>query len=107
MRGLGIKIAIDDFGKGYSSLSRLINMPLDKLKIDGSFVSGSGNRVQKEIIDVIMTLARHLNLSVTAEGVKTEGQMQMLVQAGCHQAQGWYYSKALTLEEALKMPSHL
>lgn len=107
IRGLGVKIAIDDFGKGHSSLSRLINMPLDKLKIDSSFVSGNGNRVQKDIIDVIMTLSRQLKLSVTAEGVETEEQMLVLVEAGCHQAQGWYYEKALPLDQALKIPSHL
>lgn len=107
IRGLGVKVAIDDFGKGHSSLSRLTDMPLDKLKIDLSFVSGSGGKVQKDIIKLIMTLSRQLNLEVTAEGVETEDQMQELVDLGCYRAQGWYYKKAIPLEQVLKLPSHL
>jgi predicted signal transduction protein with EAL and GGDEF domain len=107
IRGLGVKIAIDDFGKGHSSLSRLINMPLDKLKIDASFVSGNNSRVQKDIVDVIMTLSYKLRLSVTAEGVETEDQMQTLVACGCRHAQGWYFAKAMPIEEALIIESHI
>jgi len=107
IRGLGVKVAIDDFGKGHSSLSRLINMPLDKLKIDSSFVSGNNNRVQKDIIDVIMTLSHKLGLSVTAEGVETEDQMQTLIDCGCRHSQGWYFSKAIALEQVLAIASHI
>lgn len=107
IRGLGVKVAIDDFGKGHSSLSRLINMPLDKLKLDSSFVSGNNSRVQKDIVDVIMTLSHKLGLSVTAEGVETEEQMLNLIECGCRHAQGWYFSKAITLEQVLAISSHL
>lgn len=107
IRGLGVKVAIDDFGKGYSSLSRLINMPLDKLKIDSSFVSGNNNVVQKDIIDVIMILSHKLRLGVTAEGVETEDQMQTLIESGCRHAQGWYFSKAIALDQVLTVPSHI
>jgi len=107
IRGLGVKVAIDDFGKGYSSLSRLTSMPLDKLKIDASFVSGNSGRIQKDIIDVIMALSHKLKLSVTAEGVETEEQMQALVESGCRHAQGWYFSKAMPIEQALSVPRYL
>ena len=107
IRGLGVKVAIDDFGKGHSSLSRLINMPLDKLKIDSSFVSGSNKHVQKDIIEVIMMLSQKLGLSVTAEGVETEDQMQTLVDCGCQHAQGWYFSKAISLDQLLVIASHI
>lgn len=105
LRGLGVKIAIDDFGKGYSSLSRLSNMPLDKLKIDSSFVAGLGNSVNLNIVDVILALARALHLSVTAEGVETQQQMNALIAAGCRCAQGWHFARAMPLEEALRLPS--
>jgi len=105
IRGVGVKIAIDDFGKGYSSLSRLSNMPLDKLKIDAAFVAGIHNQVNANIVNVIIALGATLNLTVTAEGVETQDQMLALVAAGCRRAQGWYYARALTLEDALALQS--
>jgi diguanylate cyclase (GGDEF)-like protein/PAS domain S-box-containing protein len=105
IRGVGVKVAIDDFGKGYSSLSRLSNMPLDKLKIDAAFVAGIHNQVNANIVNVIIALGATLNLTVTAEGVETQDQMLALVAAGCRRAQGWYYARALPLEEVLALES--
>jgi len=105
IRGVGVKVAIDDFGKGYSSLSRLSNMPLDKLKIDAAFVAGINNAVNAKIVNVIIALGATLNLTVTAEGVETQAQMLALVSAGCRRAQGWYYAKALPLEDVLELQS--
>lgn len=107
MRQLGIKVAIDDFGKGHSSLSRLANMPLDKLKIDAAFVAGIGDGVHENIIEVILGLAHTLGLTVTAEGVETDKQRQWLQAAGCARAQGWYYARALPLADALALQSPL
>ena len=107
MRRLGVKVAIDDFGKGHSSLSRLANMPLDKLKVDAAFVAGIGDAVQENIIEVMLGLADTLGLTVTAEGVETEQQRQWLWAAGCQRAQGWHYAKAMSLEEALLLPNPL
>jgi sensor c-di-GMP phosphodiesterase-like protein len=79
-------------------------MPLDKIKIDASFVSGLGQThdlLKEKMIDIILAFARTMNIAVTAEGVETEVQMLALVKAGCHRAQGWHYSRALALDEAL------
>ncbi len=103
VRAMGIKVAIDDFGKGHSSFSRLANLPLDKLKIDASFVAGLGDGIQEKIIDAILSLANVLNLSVTAEGVETEEQKHALIRAGCTNAQGWLFSKAKPIDEILEM----
>ncbi|UOD50280.1 putative bifunctional diguanylate cyclase/phosphodiesterase [Orrella daihaiensis] len=105
IRELGLKVAIDDFGKGHSSLSRLANMPLDKLKIDAAFVAGIGDGVQENIIEVILGLAHTLGLTVTAEGVETEQQRKWLHAAGCQRAQGWLYARAMRLEDALALNS--
>ncbi|MCD8517193.1 MAG: EAL domain-containing protein [Burkholderiaceae bacterium] len=107
MRELGIKVAIDDFGKGHSSLARLANMPLDKLKIDAAFVAGIGDGIQENIIEVILGFARTLELTVTAEGVETEQQMQWLQSAGCQRAQGWFYARAMPVAEVLALQTPL
>jgi sensor c-di-GMP phosphodiesterase-like protein len=105
IRGVGVKIAIDDFGKGFSSLSRLSNMPLDKLKIDTAFVAAINNTVNANIVKVIIAMGKTLHLTVVAEGVETQDQMLALVAAGCRRAQGWYYSRALPIEKALELQS--
>jgi len=105
IRGVGVKVAIDDFGKGYSSLSRLSNMPLDKLKIDSAFVAAINNTVNANIVNVIIAMGKTLHLTVVAEGVETQDQMLALVAAGCRRAQGWYYAKALPIGKALELQS--
>ncbi len=107
IRTLGVEVAIDDFGTGYSSFARLANMPINRLKIDSSFIAAMQDATQKKITVAIINLAKTLELEVTAEGVETIEQRAALLNAGCHRAQGWLYSKALPLNELLKLESVL
>ncbi len=101
MKDLGIRLAIDDFGTGYSSLSYLHRFPLDTLKIDRSFISGESDGVNgMEIARTVMPLAKNLRLDVVAEGVETAEQVQELKKLECKYAQGYYFSKPLSAEEA-------
>jgi diguanylate cyclase (GGDEF)-like protein len=100
LRALGVKISIDDFGSGYSSLSRLRRFSLDALKIDHSFVADlAQNPDDRAITAAIIAMATSLNLKVIAEGVETEKQLRLLREQGCHEIQGWVYSKALPAEQ--------
>ena len=102
IRDLGLTIAIDDFGTGYSSLAYLKRFPIDKLKIDTSFVHDvATNASDAAIVVAIITLAHVLNLTVIAEGVETAAQMGFLIDHGCDQLQGHYFSKSVPHEEAL------
>ncbi len=93
LKRLGIRLAIDDFGTGYSSLSYLRDLPVDTLKIDGSFVAGLGHdRGSQAIVDAVTTLAHDLGLSVTAEGVETADQAERLRGLGVDCAQGFYFA---------------
>ena len=92
LRDAGFRIALDDFGTGYSSLSYLRQLSVDKIKIDRSFVADiekSGDA--REIIGAIVSLGRAVGLTVSAEGVETEAQAEILVAAGCSQLQGFYF----------------
>lgn len=96
LRNLGIQLAIDDFGTGYSSLGRLQHFPINELKIDQSFVSGSGvEEGNLDIVETIVTLARKLNVDVTAEGVETLEQLQKLRELKCEYGQGYFFSEPL------------
>jgi EAL domain-containing protein (putative c-di-GMP-specific phosphodiesterase class I) len=105
--GLGVRIAIDDFGKSYSSLSRLASMPIQKLKIDMSFTAGMQREENTKIISGILALSQSLGLEVTAEGVENQFQRDTLVQLGCQQAQGYFYARPMSLVDLLALPSHL
>jgi diguanylate cyclase (GGDEF)-like protein len=97
IRRLGSRIALDDFGTGYSSLSYLRQFPPDRLKIDRSFVAQlERSESDAEIVKAILSLAKTLRLSVTAEGVETQGQLQWLMRAGCDEAQGYLLGKPLS-----------
>ncbi len=101
IKDLGVRLAIDDFGTGYSSLSYLHRFPLDMLKIDRSFISGISDGLNgMEIARTIMPLARNLHLDVVAEGVETAEQAQELKKLNCKYAQGFYFSKPLSADEA-------
>ncbi len=91
LRELGILIALDDFGTGYSSLSYLQRFPIDKIKIDRSFVSDLGHSASAaDIVRTIISLAKTLNLTVVAEGVETAAQLDDLERMGCDEVQGFY-----------------
>jgi diguanylate cyclase (GGDEF)-like protein len=94
IRDLGVRVALDDFGSGYSSLSYLQHFPIDKLKIDGSFVAPLGKSENSGfIMQAIVALGRALNLSVLVEGVETEEQRVLLRLAGCDEMQGFLFAR--------------
>lgn len=96
LKKLGIQFCIDDFGMGYSSLSRLHEFPIDTLKIDRSFVSHIGlNQGEIELIRTIITLAHGLGMDVVAEGIETKSQLNQLSLLGCEWGQGFLFSKPL------------
>ena len=97
---MNIELAIDGFETGYSSLSYLKKLPIDKLKIDQSFVRElPQDEEDVGITKAIISLAHSLNLRVIAEGVETKEQKEFLVQNNCHDIQGYYYSKPLPAKE--------
>ena len=97
LQGHGFKICIDDFGTGYSSLRYLQQFRIDQLKIDRSFVASADGEIASEpIVRTLMTLAEAFDLRVVAEGVETQRQRDMLRQAGCRFAQGYFYSRAVS-----------
>jgi diguanylate cyclase (GGDEF)-like protein len=96
LKRMGINIAIDDFGVGYSSLGYLRRFPIDKLKIDKSFIRDvPHNADSSTICDAIIALASALKLTVLAEGVELPAQLEYLRKRGCHMAQGYYWSKPI------------
>ena len=101
LRKLGVKISLDDFGTGFSSLSYLKRLPADALKIDKSFVKGFGEDAEDTaIVRMIVELAHTLGLEVVAEGVESEEQARQLREAGCDMAQGFYFAEPLPPEAA-------
>lgn len=103
MRGLGdigVMLSIDDFGTGYSSFGYLRRLPLDKLKIDKSFVQDMAHSAESSaIVQAIVAMAHRLQLAVIAEGVETADQVAALRKADCDQIQGYYYSRPLAVED--------
>lgn len=94
LRSLGVKISIDDFGTGYSSLSRLSELNFDKIKIDKSFVNPISTQDDAlNIVKLITGMAKSLNMSVIAEGVETEAQLERLQALGCDLVQGYLFGK--------------
>jgi len=100
LRALGVRISVDDFGTGHSSLAHLKELPIDKMKIDRSFVKDlPGSRESAAITSAIIQLAHGLGLSVVAEGVETLAQRQFLAGLGCDQLQGMGISMPLSLTQ--------
>jgi diguanylate cyclase (GGDEF)-like protein/PAS domain S-box-containing protein len=94
--GLGVRVYLDDFGTGFSSLSHLHRFPVDTLKIDQSFIASlSKGSSQPAIVESIVALARTLGTHVIAEGVETEAQMTELMRLGCSEAQGFFFARPL------------
>jgi EAL domain-containing protein (putative c-di-GMP-specific phosphodiesterase class I)/CheY-like chemotaxis protein len=107
LRSAGIRIAIDDFGSGASSLGKLSDLPIDSLKIDRTFVKGlPEDRTSVAVVSTIISLARGLKLAVVAEGVETREQLETLRQLGCDQSQGYLHSEAVTRDEFSELLAH-
>jgi diguanylate cyclase len=104
LRRLGVRIAIDDFGTGYSSLSYLANYPVNRVKIAQELVFAVVNDSRSAtIVRAAIRLARELGIDVIAEGVETEGQAKFLLSAGCENAQGFYFSEAVSAARATQL----
>ena len=100
LRSMGIDISIDDFGTGYSSLSYLKNLPINRIKIDRSFILNMmDNKKDIAIAKTVITMAKLLDLYVIAEGVETAEQLKLLSENGCTEIQGFYFSKPMPVEE--------
>ncbi|ADK16114.1 Cyclic di-GMP phosphodiesterase Gmr [Clostridium ljungdahlii DSM 13528] len=102
IKELGIGISIDDFGTGFSSLSYLTRLPADYLKIDKSFIDDIANINHKNITPSIISMAKTLNLKTVAEGVETQEQINRLIDEGCDELQGYYFSKPLIISDFIK-----
>jgi EAL domain-containing protein (putative c-di-GMP-specific phosphodiesterase class I) len=98
LRGMGVTCSIDDFGTGYSGLSHLMRFPIDKLKIDKSFVATIDTDREAPIVVAVVALAHGLGLEVVAEGVETAEQLDRLRELGCDEMQGYLFSRPLTPE---------
>lgn len=95
LRETGVRLALDDFGVGYSSLIYLRKLPLDKIKIDRAFVESMETRKTGILVRSIVRLGHDLGLTVTAEGVETIEHQSILAEAGCHELQGYLFSRPL------------
>lgn len=100
LKALGVQLALDDFGTGYSSLSHLSSLPFDKIKIDQSFIRDvTSNPINAAIVNATIAMGRSLNMTVLAEGVENDAQLQFLRGRQCEAMQGWLFSKALPSEQ--------
>ena len=108
---LGCRIAIDDFGTGYSNLAYLRSLPVHSLKLASLFVAGlqpvpaapEDDDVDAQIVATLVSLARTLRLTVTAEGIETPTQVERLRELGCHLGQGWLFGVPVAAEEVRKL----
>ena len=110
LKALGVGIALDDFGTGYSSMSYLQAFPFDMIKIDRSFILNLDRAQSKAILRGVIGLARGLELPVTAEGVETEAQLDVLARAGCDFAQGYLLGRPASIDQYAAIvgrPAHL
>jgi len=94
LRQVGVRVSVDDFGTGFTSISQLRRLPIDELKIDRSIVMELPG--DQTLIRVVKDLAEHFGLDTVAEGVETQQQADFLRQLGCTQLQGWLYAKAMS-----------
>lgn len=100
---LGLQLAMDDFGVGFSSLSRLKKLRFDKIKIDRSFISNiSESRSDQVIVQAILGMAKGLSMHTVAEGVETEEQLLFLREAGCSQGQGFWFARPMPLPDLIE-----
>ena len=104
LRNLGVRVSIDDFGTGFSSMSYILRFKVDRIKIDRSFISNINCDLNSgAVAHAIIALAHGLNINVIAEGVETSDVCDILLDKGCDEAQGFYYSRAVSMDELLKV----
>jgi len=97
---MGISISIDDFGTGYSSLNYLKKLPINRIKIDKSFVDNIvGSKKDRAIVQTIITMTESLDLEVIAEGAEFLEQIEILNKMGCYEIQGYYYAKPMSAKD--------
>jgi EAL domain-containing protein (putative c-di-GMP-specific phosphodiesterase class I) len=103
LKSRGIKLAIDDFGTGFSSLSYLDRLPVDRIKIDKSFVSAldAGHRGER-VAEMMIPLGRQLGMKVLAEGVETRAQIERLMALNCDEGQGYLWARPMPLADLLQ-----
>jgi EAL domain-containing protein (putative c-di-GMP-specific phosphodiesterase class I) len=100
LRELGVPLVLDDFGTGYSSLSYLKHLPLDRLKIDRSFVTGLGaDGANEPIVGAIVALAHGLGMGVVAEGIERRAEAERLLELGCDLGQGYLWARPMPAPE--------
>jgi EAL domain-containing protein (putative c-di-GMP-specific phosphodiesterase class I) len=100
LRQMGFQVEMDDFGSGYSSLNMLSSLPVDVLKMDMKFIQNiEANDKDFRLVELILDIAKYLNVPVVAEGVETLNQLELLRHAGCDLVQGYYFSRPLPPEE--------
>ena len=100
LKSMGVRLSIDDFGTGYSSLSYLKQFPIDRLKLDQSFVRGlPGNADDLAISSAVLAMAKAMNLKVIAEGVENKAQMDLLFSRHCDELQGYYFARPLPADD--------
>jgi EAL domain-containing protein (putative c-di-GMP-specific phosphodiesterase class I) len=95
LKSIGVNLAMDDFGAGFSTLGYLAHIPFDRIKIDQKLVSNIENTKDAAVVSGVITICNNLNLEVLAEGVETKDQLAFCVSKGCNYFQGWYYSRAV------------
>jgi diguanylate cyclase (GGDEF)-like protein len=104
LKQLGVRISMDDFGTGYSSLSYLRSFPYDKIKVDRAFVSDLASGTEHVVIvQAVVSIARALGMTTTAEGVETSGQKDFLAALGCDEAQGYLFSPPVPIDQVAKI----
>jgi EAL domain-containing protein (putative c-di-GMP-specific phosphodiesterase class I) len=100
IRKLGARVAIDDFGTGFCSFSYLLKYPVDRLKIDQSFILKAVSEPNAAtVVRAILSMSHHLGIKVTAEGVETMDHLKILARRNCDEAQGFYFSRAVAANE--------
>jgi EAL domain-containing protein (putative c-di-GMP-specific phosphodiesterase class I) len=110
LRACGISIALDDFGTGFSSLGYLTRFPVDRIKVDRTFVAGIGTEPSTSVVAACLALGRSLGLITVAEGVETGAQAEWLQRADCDAVQGYYFARPLDphrITTLLRHPEHM
>ena len=103
LRELGVRVQVDDFGTGFSSLKHLQRLPIDSLKIDGTFVRGiDADAANRDVVSTIVGLARNLGIDVLAEGIEREEELETLLGLGCDYGQGYLFAAPLTPDEVAR-----